>query len=289
MLSLVRLARLQPMKLYQQPWREACADALRNKLVKWFFRRQWLKGNGPKFWVLPGDAVCREILTYGQFDKVLLRTLAPLLQPLQHGVVLDVGANIGNHTLFFAGVFKQVVAFEPNPAVFTILQANVQLNQTSNVTLVPKGLGNKAATLPFYRNIANNLGAGGFVNTKAEAALGTLEVQPGDAALSGLKIAGSAITAIKLDVEGFELEALQGLDATLAHHPLIMMELLNAALGTPVIEHLKAKGYAHFYEVSERQGFMGRVGSVKALHTVADRYHALVLATHQPLPVAGLE
>lgn len=59
-----------------------------------------------------------------------------------NGVVLDVGANIGTHTLVYAKHAKRVFAFEPQPTIFNMLCANVTINCLENVWTARTAIGN---------------------------------------------------------------------------------------------------------------------------------------------------
>jgi hypothetical protein len=90
---------------------------------------------GQRITVFQNDHVGDKIATKGLYEKENLELLLHLMQHLQSPVVLDVGANIGNHTLAFATKAAHVYAFEPIPIIFALLKQNVKQNNLSNVTL----------------------------------------------------------------------------------------------------------------------------------------------------------
>ena len=79
----------------------------------------------------------------------------------KNGLVLDVGANIGNHTLYLSAVVGcQVVAFEPNSSLVRALQNSVNINGFNDlVTIYNCGLGGGISTGSFEKDIPGNLGA----------------------------------------------------------------------------------------------------------------------------------
>jgi FkbM family methyltransferase len=81
---------------------------------------------------------------------------------MRDGVVLDIGTNIGNHTLYFANecMAKKIISFEPAQDTFAMLQENIKINHLENVvTLINKGVGEKSTRARIhYRNI-NDIGA----------------------------------------------------------------------------------------------------------------------------------
>jgi FkbM family methyltransferase len=274
------------MLLYKTTLAAHRAGQLRAKLVKLVFRKLWVKGPYPKLWVLPGDTIGREILTHGLFEKDVLLALRNLLKKpfYKGGVLLDVGANIGNHTAFLAPLFKRVMAFEPNPLVFGILQANIAGNRLQNVTAVNKGLGARAGKLRFYQNLDNNLGASGFVKGKGSKPVGTFEVAVGDAELKRLGVKPADVRAVKIDVEGLETQVIAGLATTLKKgHPLVMFEVLDGAHGGKIVATLEKLGYAHFYELVEEKSWHGSTCRLLEVRQLGDRYYALVIASAKPL------
>ena len=72
-------------------------------------------------------------------------------QILRHGMtVVDVGANIGAHTIYFAkivGPSGQVFAFEPQRVPYQMLCGNIALNRYGNVVAVNVGLGSELGTV----------------------------------------------------------------------------------------------------------------------------------------------
>ena len=56
-------------------------------------------------------------------------------------LILDVGANIGNHSLYFSNFSKQVFSYEPNPNTFELLKFNTK--NLSNINIYNIGISNK--------------------------------------------------------------------------------------------------------------------------------------------------
>ena len=87
--------------------------------------------------------VGRSLELYGEFSYGEIELFAQMLKPGM--TILDVGANIGAHTLYFAevaGSTGSVIAFEPQRAVHQILVANLALNDVSNCRALQMGVGN---------------------------------------------------------------------------------------------------------------------------------------------------
>ena len=137
------------------------------------------------------------------------------------GTVLDIGANVGNHTLYFA-MFTgaaRVIPVEPNPLALEPLVGNVLANRLQGlIDLSYLGFGLGAADSDGWGMKAHdrNLGA-----TKMFAGQGDLIVRQGDAVFADLRP-----DLVKIDVEGMEMEVLAGLDALIARaRPVMMIEV----------------------------------------------------------------
>lgn len=122
----------------------------------------------------------------------------------ENSIVIDVGANIGNHTIFFGGICNSTVhAIEPQKDVFEILRKNVELNQlNNNVSLYNFAMGSSKTKAQISLFDPNNLGATEFkINDSGEVDVRTLD---------HLFLELKKVDLIKIDVEGMEMDVLQG-------------------------------------------------------------------------------
>jgi FkbM family methyltransferase len=128
-------------------------------------------------------------------------------------VVLDIGANIGYHTLLFAKLVGQsgkVFAFEPSPANFRLLEKNVSVNGYSNVILEQKAVSNRNEKKKLYLN------ENAMMHTiyKSHASLDSVEIDT--ISLDNyFRNYGGKIDFIKMDIEGSEITALEGMQTIL--------------------------------------------------------------------------
>ena len=234
---------------------------LRRRVLRWLLSYRTSERHMP-FVVVPGDVVSDEIIVAGLYEEAVLvplfqRFLVPWISNFSKGVALDVGANIGNHAIYFSRYFAKVVAFEPNPVALAILRCNVALVEgESRVRVMPFGLGDRAETLNFRHDQAGNLGRSGFEATGAIGGrLIACEMRRGDDLLSTVLGAGDSVSLIKLDIEGGELAALQGLQSTIARYmPVILFESHRATGqggALDVFDYLRSLGYCAFYAIEE--------------------------------------
>lgn len=160
---------------------------------------------------------------YGAYSREELRLFDDFMSTMDSPVVLDVGANIGHHTLFAAMRAKKVFAFEPFADVAKALERKVRENGLSNVVLLPCGLGDKDETGTFVKPSTHNIGSGSFVRPGLEGERVRLPIRVGDEVLRENEIAD--VHFVKIDVEGMEPFVLRGLKDTLARcRPLVFFE-----------------------------------------------------------------
>ncbi len=174
--------------------------------------------------VFAAEHIGNAVAVFGWYDRLglelLFDALSPVLDDISGGIALDVGANIGNHSLWFSTRFRRVLAFEPNPTTFRLLEMNVE--GIENVTARRVGLG-------------RHPGSAFLVSSPLNMGSSALRASPVDRALSHEvrierldDVVGAdlgAVTFVKLDVEGFEKEVLAGCPELLSKtQPVIALE-----------------------------------------------------------------
>jgi FkbM family methyltransferase len=169
-----------------------------------------------------GDVVDEMVLTQGSYETHVLFFLRDTMAKLNPsgGVFVDVGANTGQHSMFMSRYAKALHSFEPFPPVLVRFRRMLEINKITNVIVHPVGLGSEAARLPFDdRELSFSLGAGNKARPTLE-----LEIVPGDVALRRAGV--DHVDLIKMDIEGYENQALRGLGNTLRRdRPVVVFEL----------------------------------------------------------------
>ena len=133
------------------------------------------------------------------------------------GVAIDIGANIGAHTLTMAmrvGVRGRVLAFEPNPLVRAALVRNLALNGIKHVSVHACALGRESGTLPLRvpkKDSAefSNMGLASLVALDTPHDLVQVDVRTLDSIVEPLNL--DRVDVVKIDVQGYEVAALQGM------------------------------------------------------------------------------
>lgn len=208
-----------------------------------------LRQKKPQLAVFTFDHGANIINLDGHYEAAELECIAAWLKKfnLNRGVAIDVGANIGNHTLYFRNLFSKVFAFEPDPLHFQLLRFNTR--GSDGIICYNFGLSYKTACVPFtHENTrivsgVNAIGADITIDVKA------LDDLP--------EISESHINLIKIDVEGHELQVLNGARKTIERNsPIILFEQHADEFKddtSSVIECLRSMGYERFASV-ERAG-----------------------------------
>jgi methyltransferase, FkbM family len=141
---------------------------------------------------------------------------------IENNVVLDVGANIGNHTLYYLNECnaKKVYCFEPVVDTYNVLHENIMLNNLSDrVCLYNVGIGNKSGKAIISSYNVYNIG-GTTIEMSDDGDISVV-------AIDDLDIPES-VSMVKIDVEGFELFALNGMLKTLEKYkPYLSIEIRN--------------------------------------------------------------
>jgi FkbM family methyltransferase len=145
------------------------------------------------------------------------------------GVAIDVGAYVGTHSVYFARVcgFPKVIAFEPDPNSFEVLQRNLHLNGIDNRTVcVNKAVGRKRGICKLVRPYQPNGGSSRVSYTSANG-IAEIQVTRLDDELG--KQGEKRVRLLKIDVEGFELEVVRGARQMIdQHRPLLSVEIHSA-------------------------------------------------------------
>lgn len=157
------------------------------------------------------------------------------------GLIVDVGASIGNHTLFFASVCRaRVFAFEPYRPSYRHLQANVRLNGfhgNGRITTANVALGNHRGKVSMKAVDKRNVGMIQVAGEDGDIPLAPLDdlIRPPEVPM---------ISFIKIDVEHYNRPVLEGMKNTLRYYsPDLSIEAENRDQYREVRGILRQMGY----------------------------------------------
>jgi FkbM family methyltransferase len=207
------------------------------------------------FWTMPYDSICQAIILNGFYERELLQGMCALVKD-KKGIALDIGANIGNHSLFFSKHFDAVISFEPVPNNCLLLKANLFLNQIQNITLVEKALSDTNTKMGIDKsNSRNTNNTISQLDANEANAMNQImvDVVVGDAELETLNLT-QKITLIKIDVEGHEPFVVAGLRKTIStHQPIVYWEAFSKDEAEKTKALLMEMGYSNFYHLTTKK------------------------------------
>ncbi|MDN8100037.1 FkbM family methyltransferase [Burkholderia multivorans] len=193
---------------------------------------------------LPNDDPIGESLArYGEWAKAEIELVSHFIP--MGSTVIDVGANIGTHSLAFAqytGRTGRVIAIEPQPAVFDILARNVAENGLSQIDLIQSGASSSSGEMFFSR-----LNYSGHINSGAIALDSTSgETRVDVITLDSLQLECCAF--VKVDAEGMEFDVLKGaVDLIRRSAPTLLMEVNTVDRAIELNRFVSELGYSVFF------------------------------------------
>lgn len=163
----------------------------------------------------------------GCFEEGEIAFFEKILKGIDSPVILDVGANIGTHSIRWAKINRKtkVFAFEPSPTTAQMLEQNVERNRLKDqIKVFATAVSESPGTARFYHCVDDAYSS--LKDTGRYEVIDIIEVQVTtiDAFCKeqGLK----KINLIKVDVEGFETEVIKGAIETLKKYkPELFIEI----------------------------------------------------------------
>ena len=200
-------------------------------------------------------SIDRHVLAEGYFEAGVLDLLVELCRKTGHTKrMIDIGANIGNHTVGLAHVFEKIESVEPHPVLFKILEANTLINNLGNVTRHNVGLANEDSSGTLVESATEH----GLSRVRERSVLPpevfglsseefgtehTVELVSAEAFVRQFS-EGMNQTFIKIDVEGMEEEIMLALRPVFEEYkPLVGFEWFTAAQPKLAEFVTGAKGY----------------------------------------------
>ena len=179
---------------------------------------------GKCYYIKDDEYVGKSLKNYGEYNPDETEFILALAAE-RGGLILDIGANIGTITQALVHNGYHVAAFEPQKALFDILE----LNAGDRADLYNVALGEKAGTTRMPKvqyHVRGNFGGISCGSGEIEVPLRTLD-----------SYQFNNVGLIKLDVEGFEEYVLRGgLNTILDSKPWIYLEA-DRAEKIPYLKH----------------------------------------------------
>lgn len=161
------------------------------------------------------------------YEPYQWKALKDLIQ--ERDVCFDVGASIGLYSLLMSDVCRdgKVVAFEPHPLTYRVLELNIQLNERENVETEPLAIADHSGPCRLY--LARDTAFSGLADT-ARRPVDKIVGVAGETLDMYCEATACFPDVVKLDVEGAELLALAGAAAVLnapEHRPRVLLVEVN--------------------------------------------------------------
>lgn len=156
--------------------------------------------------------------------------------------IFDIGANIGNHTLYFAThtEAKHIYSFEPYNANFTLLVENIERNKLADrVSAYNMAMGEKQGKVSLQSIDEENLGTATFQYVDdSQDGIDTIDL---DSFIKEHRI--NSLDFIKIDTEGFECSILEGMTHVIEQYKPTLWIEVNADSFKTIHPVLISKGY----------------------------------------------
>jgi FkbM family methyltransferase len=214
----------------------------------------------------------------GKNDKVLLGSL------VRSGMrIVDVGANIGLYSFLLSkltGSNGSIVAFEPDPKLFSTLHYNCKANGIQNIKLFEYALGDTNGTIAFQRSSLNS-GDNRIGNALEMADSVQVRLTRMDDVLED-----HGVDFVKIDVQGHEFGVFKGMQKILSSNPDLMIYFefwpdgMRKAKTKPVesLDYLKSFGFRIYQpqengikEVADFQMLIDSLPGSKFTNLIASR------------------
>jgi FkbM family methyltransferase len=199
------------------------------------------------------DLAGRHIAKYGGYEPVLTRWISDYLATSPPGIFVDVGANLGWHSVHAARhkAVETAVAFEPDPFNAWLLDRNLLLNDVDNVVVSTCAIGARRGLIRLHKYKNSNRGRHSVLTDYGYGSR-LVPLADLDTALDNLGLADRRVLIVKIDVEGYEPEVVAGARRTLARADVVIIEFspgLSRAGGLSteaMLDQLYAAGLAPY-------------------------------------------
>lgn len=194
---------------------------------------------------LPNDQyVGGSIERYGEYSPMEYILFRYLLR--NNDVVIETGANMGSLTVPLGQMAGKVVAFEPQHVLYKIAQANIAINNLTNVELYNQAVGAEAGIvqIPVYTYDDDEANYGLIGESRWGKGMETRVVTIDSLGLD-------RVDFVKIDVEGMEEKVLQGAKVTIAsQRPIMLVENDRAEHAVSLVEYVYSLDYTPYWFVT---------------------------------------
>jgi FkbM family methyltransferase len=212
--------------------------------------RRRILPSGPPTWSWRGldvtlesrSAIAHDVRKFGSFEQAEIDVAAALFVTQPPGrCILDVGANVGLHTLVWSRL-APVVAFEPAPTTFERLQANIVANALQDrIRTLRTAVGSEVGEVDFF--VTTDSAFSSMKDTRRRRVSEKVRVPCTtlDALMPSL---ATPVGLVKIDVEGFERAVIRGATELIERdRPVLFVEIYGGTVRD--IEQLGYDAYVY--------------------------------------------
>lgn len=182
---------------------------------------------------------------------------------------IDIGANIGLMSIYFNKVHdKPVFSFEANPSTYHILNQNILKNKINNISAFNLGIGDKIGKLKLYPNININRGGASFINrSNQKEVFYEVDINSLDNLIGLFPKVGNSL--IKIDVEGWEINVLEGAKSFISNNKPILIienskELSHSSIhSNSIFNYIKQFDFYNIYVLSNSKENIGKLVKIE--------------------------
>ncbi|SDL86138.1 FkbM family methyltransferase [Chryseobacterium taihuense] len=166
------------------------------------------------------------IYKYGIYEKNVIDSIFKVINP--NTTILDIGSNIGQHSLILAPYCKKIYAFEPIPEIYEEFKNSIKANNYKNIVLQNIAIGGKKETKNFYYS-SSNAGSSSFIKNNGSTKLIHVKID----LLKNVLPADQNFEIVKIDVEGYEaVVILDNKEIFLKNRPIFFLEFSPNCINT---------------------------------------------------------
>lgn len=173
---------------------------------------KWVKINSKIDWKLDLTDTTQRWIIYDSYEnKNVISWIRSWFK--NGGVAIETGPNVGQTMLYYADLANLIIAIDPLKSAIDWLEQCIEHNQLSNIKLLNNGVSNKATTLQLQQAGAQSTFRGDWYTTKGHQTV-DIHCFPLDEIAKQHQL--EKIRLWKLDVEGMDIEALEGAEKLLS-------------------------------------------------------------------------
>jgi len=235
---------------------------------------------GHRVYFSPATDIGWRLLVRGRFERAEMELCRSFLRP--DSIVVDIGANIGLHSVAFADAVPHgaVISVEPSPATYLQLLRNVA--PLGNVMTINCALSSETGVTNFF--VSTDSAYSGIKDTGLKSIRKQIRIPcyTGDHVISSLRV--GRIDFLKIDVEGFETAVILGLEEMIREfRPVIFCEIYGGKSSNPdpteTVRLVIEKGY---------RAYVIRDGKLEPFKAHDDRYYNYLFVANERIETVPL-